>query len=150
MPHPPPSLLSLRGERRLHPPPFVVRDWTARPSVGSLGPRVRVRGLLSGPGRSGAGGSFLGPRLGAAAFGSRALRPGEAVSASRGCSCPSGSSSPRLGQPEGGWSPGGVQRLRPAGHALGRAGRPGLLPVPCLAPRKLAGREPWAEWFWPC
>ena len=84
---------------------------TARLSLGSVGRRIRVRGLLAGPDQSDAGGAFLRHRLGAAAFGGRALGPEEAVSAPRGCRRPSGPSPPDLGRTPRVGGPGAAFRV---------------------------------------
>lgn len=126
-----PALVRRRTPARAAVPPRPGAR-TARPSLGFLSPRIRVWGLLAGLGRSGAGGAFNGPRLGAAAPEGWALRRGDAASAPLGC-CSFGVPVP----PETALKAGGVRRFRP------RRPRPGLSPAlrdccPLPAPALLA------------
>lgn len=134
-----PAALPARARRR--PPvrtavPPCPGAGTARPTLGSLGPRLRGWGLLAGPRRSAAGGALLGPLFGAASFGGRALRPGKAASAPLGCCCESGA--PALS----GAAPGA------SGHgAPSRGSCPalrGCSPLFAWAPGTLGDRDPWA------
>lgn len=61
-----PALVRSRAPARAAVPPRPGAG-AARPPLGSLSPRIRGRERLAGPGLSDAGGSFIGPRLGATA-----------------------------------------------------------------------------------